>query len=67
MKLKIKWENISDGAHFIKDKKLILYKKDNELKICLNKCKHQGNQFIESKSPHKVICSAHGWELDLEQ
>jgi CMP-N-acetylneuraminate monooxygenase len=67
LKLKIKWENISDGAHFIKDKKLILYKKDNELKICLNKCKHQGNQFIESKSPHKVICSAHGWELDLEQ
>ena len=67
MKLKIKRKNISDGIHFIMDKKLILYKKDNELKICLNKCKHQGNRFIKSKNAHVVVCPAHGWELDLEK
>jgi len=67
MKLKIKRKNISDGTHFIMDKKLILYKKDNELKICLNKCKHQGNRFIKSKNAHVVVCPAHGWELDLEK
>ena len=65
--IKLNKDNISDGVHFIKKKKYILYKKGNEFKICLNKCKHQGNKFIKSSNLHVVRCPSHGWELDLQK
>ncbi len=67
MEIKLNKDNISDGVHFIKKKKYILYKKGNEFKICRNKCKHQGNKFIKSNNSHVIRCPSHGWELDLQK
>ena len=55
MEIKFDKDNISDGVHFLKKKKYIVYKKGNELKICRNECKHQGNKFIKTKNPKKAV------------
>ncbi len=67
MKIDINNSNIKDGAQFSEDKQFIIYKKNDDIKICLNKCKHQGNQFSLTTNPHIVKCPAHSWELDLEK
>ncbi len=67
MKYKLNKNNITDGVQFHKKGKLIVYKNGNTIKVCHNKCKHQGNLFTKTKNSHIVKCSAHGWELDLEK
>ena len=67
MKYKLNKNNITDGVQFHKKGKLIVYKNGNTIKVCHNKCKHQGNLFTKTKNSHIVKCSAHGWELNLEK
>jgi len=62
---------LKDGINFkvVNSTSLIIWKTGSILRVCLNKCRHNGGKFvrdIEDVDNQVVKCTRHGWKLNCK-